>query len=170
MERRLQKEKKQLIEKGYNPVLTKKGTSEYFFSATVQVVNYKAKVENIVVPYNYPFGKPDVHKVKISLFDKESDELISGSVIQGKQAISQRLMRSGIVDPEDPDEVRKFHNLFSLEDWGPTLTLEWLIEENILRILRKYVLLFSKKRKREDDELAAAIELSKRSYLKKLKF
>ena len=78
-------------------------------------------------------------------------------------------MRNGIIDRNNVDSVIEFHNLFSMDNWGPTLGFIDLVEGKIIKILEKYVLLFSKKRSRDEDDLAAAIELSKGPYFQKIK-
>tara|TARA_B100001142_G_C14065402_1_gene551343 strand:- start:23 stop:541 length:519 start_codon:yes stop_codon:yes gene_type:complete len=169
--RRLEKELKYIKDnKSYTVQLTETD-GDLFVRAKIPLekISKVALVENIKIPSTYPFDAPDLYVVNIRLLSTPGYKLIAE--IRGKQAISQLLMRKGIIDPENADEVSAFHRLFTTEDWGPTLGLEYLVEHTIMGILEKYVLLFSKKRNREEeDDLAAAIELSKGTYFKILKF
>ena len=175
MHRRLQKELKKIREEKLYTVEVKEKNKAYDFSLTIRLAKNSmiAEVENIYLPSDYPFGAPDLHKMGIRLYKMplsgQNKTLIENSIIVGKQAISTRLMRNGIINPDNVDSVIKFHNLFSMDDWGPTLGLIDLVEGKIMKILEKYVLLFSKKRSRDEDDLAAAIELSKGPYFQKIK-
>ena len=175
MQRRLQKELKKIREEKLYTVEVKEKNGAYDFSLTIPLAKNSmiAEVENIDLPSDYPFGAPDLHGMGIRLYKTRPSEqkktLIENSIIVGKPAISTRLMRNGIIDRDNVDSVIEFHNLFSMDNWGPTLGLIDLVEGQITKILEKYVLLFSKKRSRDEDDLAAAIELSKGPFFQKIK-
>ena len=175
MNRRLQKELKKIQEEKLYTVEFKQKNGAYDFSLTIFLPKNSmiAEVENIYLPSDYPFGEPDLHKMGIRLYKMRLSEqkktLIESSIIVGKQAISTRLVRNGIINTDNVDSVIEFHNLFSMDNWGPTLGIIDLVEGQIMKILEKYVLLFSKKRSRDEDDLAAAIELSKGPDFQKIK-